>query len=767
MDKKYKILITIILTVSILLLIGFIVWLCFFRRNNGLQTTSTYNIKPVEKLIVPTKKDTEELVVAVCNEDVYWVDNYAKYFKLVTVYNKCGRILKFKSPNVKVIETPNIGSCDYAYLSYIIDRYDTLPEFIEFTKGSLKPTREYHNCLPCKEDKKFFNDLMNFTISNHKFGNKINKIMDKKFKWYKSGYENMNEWIKNQEFLNEELYKQNTCNLIYGGHFGATKEQIIKTHKKVWEALRAQQKYPREEVDHFIERTWRPLLCKTPHKLVVVAIFKNEAVAMREWLNHYVREGVDHFYMIDNGSTDNWQSEVEGFPVTIYSDTEKAKQMEHYNNYFLEEVKRNSEWVMVVDLDEFMYARKGYKTIPEYLDTVDNNINEIEVRWKMFGSNGHIKQPKSIIKGFTKRSKNTGLECKSICRSSVLTKFNIHTHSLNGKSSKANPESGSEISKNIILLPNIINEEELNKAPLHLNHYAIQSWEWFRDIKTTRGAADVIDNVRNEKYFKQYDWNDLEDKELAVKSDLSCLNNSYTYKNIDANKTEFALFASIFGNYRNEEKNIDKVLQPFTKFDVDRFLFTDSTTIGNVSGWTVVHVPTYGKDVNGIPGSRINTKRIKFTGHPVLIPYRYHIHVDTSHTALTMLDKFMTNGLMKYVKCHPSKALFVRNHTDRTTVQEEINLLKNMPSLQPRSPLDKWENYIKKMYKQLNRVPLVETNVWVLDTKHTLFRRQWASIYETLFKWGLWRDQIVNSYALINMQDKVEHISLNKKMVCP
>ena len=35
MDKKYKILIAIMLTVSILLLIGFIVWLCFFRRNNN------------------------------------------------------------------------------------------------------------------------------------------------------------------------------------------------------------------------------------------------------------------------------------------------------------------------------------------------------------------------------------------------------------------------------------------------------------------------------------------------------------------------------------------------------------------------------------------------------------------------------------------------------------------------------------------------------------------------------------------------------------
>ena len=36
MDKKYKILIAIILTVSILLLIGFVVWLCFFRHNDSL-----------------------------------------------------------------------------------------------------------------------------------------------------------------------------------------------------------------------------------------------------------------------------------------------------------------------------------------------------------------------------------------------------------------------------------------------------------------------------------------------------------------------------------------------------------------------------------------------------------------------------------------------------------------------------------------------------------------------------------------------------------
>lgn len=414
MNKKIKIIGAIII---FLILICGIVFLIFYLQNKNKNKIFTYKSSnfSIEKLLIPKKEDTEELVIAVCNENVDWVDNYSKNFKLITVYNKCGRVLKFKSSNVKVIESPNIGTCDHAYLSYIIDRYDTLPDFIEFTKGWVKPTKEYHNCLPCKEDESEYKRIMNFKLDNYGFSHKSNMKMNNKFKWYKSGYKNMNHWIKNQDFLNEELYKKNTCNLIYGGHFGATKEQILKTPKKVWEALRTQQKYPREEIDHFIERTWRPLLCKPKYKLVIVAIFKNEAVAMKEWLKHYLRQGVDHFYMIDNGSTDNWQSKVEGFPVTIYSDTEKVEQVEHYNNYFLEEIKRNSEWVMVVDLDEFIYSRKSYKTIAEYLDSLDKDIGQIILDWKYFGSNLYTK------------------DSKSICRTSILQKLGVHECIHNGK----------------------------------------------------------------------------------------------------------------------------------------------------------------------------------------------------------------------------------------------------------------------------------------------------------------------------------------------
>ena len=115
------------------------VYYVFIKNKNKNKNKDAFSYKStkikIPKYIIPKENNTEELVIAMCNEDVTWVDKYADKYKLITIYNKCGRVVNFNSPNVKVIESPNIGTCDHAYLSYIIDRYDYLPKFIEFTKG--------------------------------------------------------------------------------------------------------------------------------------------------------------------------------------------------------------------------------------------------------------------------------------------------------------------------------------------------------------------------------------------------------------------------------------------------------------------------------------------------------------------------------------------------------------------------------------------------------------------------------------------------------
>jgi hypothetical protein len=66
----------------------------------------------------------------------------------------------------------------------------------------------------------------------------------------------------------------------------------------------------------------------------------------------------------------------------------------------------------------------------------------------------------------------------------------------------------------------LISEEILDNSALHLNHYVVQSRQWFMDIKATRGAANWRNqnNLRDETYFKNYDFNDRSDSELADKA---------------------------------------------------------------------------------------------------------------------------------------------------------------------------------------------------------------------------------------------------------
>jgi hypothetical protein len=61
------------------------------------------------------------------------------------------------------------------------------------------------------------------------------------------------------------------------------------------------------------------------------------------------------------------------------------------------------------------------------------------------------------------------------------------------------------------------NEDELALSFVHLNHYAAQSLQYFKEIKSTRG--DVYHSHLESKdisYFKKFDTNDVLDDELAL-----------------------------------------------------------------------------------------------------------------------------------------------------------------------------------------------------------------------------------------------------------
>ena len=132
--------------------------------------------------------------------------------------------------------------------------------------------------------------------------------------------------------------------------------------------------------------------------------------------------------------------------VTLKESIGRHRQAENYNQY-LDECKKMSKWVIVCDLDEFLYNTEQNATIVDFLHSVPNNIGQVYIPWKMFGSSGHIEQPSNVVSNFKKRidyDKNNGQGiktingirkgvCKTIVRTIALGSFWVHYSFLNGE----------------------------------------------------------------------------------------------------------------------------------------------------------------------------------------------------------------------------------------------------------------------------------------------------------------------------------------------
>ena len=60
--------------------------------------------------------------------------------------------------------------------------------------------------------------------------------------------------------------------------------------------------------------------------LAIVAMFKNESSILESWIEHYIKEGVQHFYLIDNGSTDDYQKILNPYMdiITLVKDPDRS-----------------------------------------------------------------------------------------------------------------------------------------------------------------------------------------------------------------------------------------------------------------------------------------------------------------------------------------------------------------------------------------------------------------------------------------------------------
>lgn len=240
--------------------------------------------------------------------------------------------------------------------------------------------------------------------------------------------------------------------------------------------------------------------------LGLLAIFRNESHILEEFIEHYIREGIDHFYLINNASEDNFMPILEKYSniVTLkyepYVGPTKVlefggRQLEAYNE-ILPEIK--TDWLYICDLDEFAYSRDE-STIKEFITTWGNKFEQVLIPLKTFNSNNCIEQPSSVIKGFTSKRGTEGyMLYKPIVRTDCIQKIKVNYCTLN-RGVTANSSltlfSDSFVTKearvdNLTAL-NFRNVQDgrLEKSKVISNHYTTQSKNWFYNVKATRGTA--------------------------------------------------------------------------------------------------------------------------------------------------------------------------------------------------------------------------------------------------------------------------------------
>lgn len=284
--------------------------------------------------------------------------------------------------------------------------------------------------------------------------------------------------------------------------------------------------------------------------LGLLAISRNEGHLLKEFFDHYLWQGIDHFYIIDNASTDNSHEIYEQYksvltlihePRVVNVDVldEGDVQVVSYKKMLHDHIK--TDWIYICDMDEFAYARRGFKTIKDFLNEHGASFDQYLMKMKTFNSNGHIAQPESIVHGFTKRhlipeSKNVQcLPTKAIVRVSSLYKPNI-THSMLKHPGRTVDSTLTSWVKNrdltstdITYFMRTVSEKIYEDSYIISNHYTVQSKEFYFNNKALRGRASRPMLVTGESApFYQTEWERIEKKQTIDDFELSELTKSKT-----------------------------------------------------------------------------------------------------------------------------------------------------------------------------------------------------------------------------------------------
>ena len=252
--------------------------------------------------------------------------------------------------------------------------------------------------------------------------------------------------------------------------------------------------------------TIKPKSNNGKYNIVFCTIFKNEARFFKEWISYHNMIGVDHFYLYNNNSTDNYKEVLQPFVdkgiVTIIDWPQIPGQFTAYKHWY-DNYRRDCNWCSFLDLDEFICPKYDYN-IKSWLKKF-SKYPVIKIDWLMFGTSTILEHDdnKPVIEQYTHCWNKKGRIGKELynCYYDIAYFNNTMHHVLSVKY------------KGIVIPPfndsgNIcINYTTQrygsNSGSIQINHYYSRAYDILSQKLTKGDSAFIVGNKDSQPYWQR------------------------------------------------------------------------------------------------------------------------------------------------------------------------------------------------------------------------------------------------------------------------
>lgn len=252
-------------------------------------------------------------------------------------------------------------------------------------------------------------------------------------------------------------------------------------------------------------------------KIGITSFQKNRNPWILEWLAFHMLAGFDSFHIYLHDCTDGMSETLlklmRHYPLYVNTIGKNGLPQLSSYQHSLNCYGPSVDWMAFIDGDEFLFPTQ-HQDIADALALYDKpDLSALAVYSRYYGSNGHVKEPSGLIMENYPRHSSIDFAANKHVKSIVRGGLSAASTKVSVTSSLFCTQNGTFDEKHRPIFHPAIHDLEPSYDFFRINHYATQSYEYFKSIREPMNTADAAENASKPliQSFHDYDRNECDD----------------------------------------------------------------------------------------------------------------------------------------------------------------------------------------------------------------------------------------------------------------